>query len=165
VSAYKVYYARYEGDTPVLIATVTTPPSPLSTTYDHEGLTSFAGCYYVTAVNRFGSESAPSNVVCRDNCPMYVLPNVFTPNGDNKNDVFQPYECPAFVQSLEFKAFNRWGAQVFSTKDVNINWDGKTNGGKELAAGQYYYELTVYFESSKKQSSPTTIKGWVQLLR
>jgi gliding motility-associated-like protein len=165
VSAYKVYYARYEGDNPVLIATVTTPPSPLSTTYDHEGLTSFAGCYYVTAVNRFGSESAPSNVVCRDNCPMYVLPNVFTPNGDTKNDVFQPYECPAFVQSLEFKAFNRWGAQVFSTKDVNINWDGKTNGGKELAAGQYYYELTVYFESFKKQSTPTTIKGWVQLLR
>ncbi len=165
VTAYRVYYARYEGDTPTLVATVTTPPSPLQTSFDHEGLTSFAGCYYVTAVNRFGSESAPSNIVCRDNCPMYVLPNVFTPNGDSKNDVFQPYECPAFVQSLEFKAFNRWGAQVFSTKDVNINWDGKTNGGKELAAGQYYYEVTIYFESSKKQSDETIMKGWVQLLR
>ena len=165
VTAYRVYYARYEGDAPTLIATVTTPPSPLQTTFDHEGLASFAGCYYVTAVNRFGSESAPSNTVCRDNCPMYVLPNVFTPNGDNKNDVFQPYECPAFVQSLEFKAFNRWGAQVFSTKDVNINWDGKTNGGKELAAGQYYYEVTIYFESFKKQGTETTVKGWVQLLR
>ncbi|WAC11179.1 T9SS type B sorting domain-containing protein [Dyadobacter pollutisoli] len=165
VFAYKIYYARYEGDTPGLIATVTTPPSPLSTTYDHQGLTSFAGCYFVTAVNRFGSESAPSNLVCKDNCPMYVLPNVFTPNGDLKNDVFQPYECPAFVQSLEFKAFNRWGAQVFSTKDVNINWNGKTNSGKDLAAGQYYYEVTIYFESSKKVTTPTTIKGWVQLLR
>jgi gliding motility-associated-like protein len=165
VFAYKIYYARYEGDQPALIATVTTPPSPLSTTYDHNGLTSFAGCYYVTAVNRFGSESAPSNIVCKDNCPMFVLPNVFTPNGDLKNDVFQPYECPAFVQSLEFKVFNRWGAQVFSTKDVNINWNGKTNGGKDLAAGQYYYEVTVYFESSKKVTTPTTIKGWVQLLR
>ncbi|WP_353722532.1 gliding motility-associated C-terminal domain-containing protein [Dyadobacter sp. 676] len=165
VTAYRVYYARYQGDAPTLVATVTTPPSPLQTSYDHEGLTSFAGCYYVTAVNRFGSESAPSNTVCRDNCPMYVLPNVFTPNGDNKNDIFQPYECPAFVQSLEFKAFNRWGVQVFSTKDVNINWDGKTNGGKELAAGQYYYEVTIYFESSQRQSTPVTMKGWVQLLR
>ncbi|MCF0072533.1 gliding motility-associated C-terminal domain-containing protein [Dyadobacter sp. CY261] len=165
VTAYRVYYARYEGDTPALIATVTTPPSPLQTSYDHHGLTSFAGCYYVTAVNRFGSESAPSNTVCRDNCPMYVLPNVFTPNGDNKNDTFQPYECPAFVQSLEFKVFNRWGAKVFSTRDVNINWDGKTNGGKELAAGQYYYEVSIYFESSKKQSDETIMKGWVQLLR
>ncbi|WP_229208778.1 T9SS type B sorting domain-containing protein [Dyadobacter luticola] len=165
VAAYKVYYARYEDDQPALIATVTTPPSPLATNYDHEGLKSFAGCYYVTAVNRFGAESAPSNVVCKDNCPMFVLPNVFTPNGDLKNDVFQPYECPAFVQSLEFKAFNRWGAQVFTTKDVNINWNGKTNAGKDLAAGQYYYEVTVYFESSKKVSEPTIIKGWVQLLR
>jgi gliding motility-associated-like protein len=165
VTAYRVYYARYEGDAPTLVATVTTPPSPLQTSFDHEGLTSFAGCYYVTAVNRFGSESAPSNTVCRDNCPMYVLPNVFTPNGDSKNDVFQPYECPAFVQSLEFKVFNRWGAQVFSTKDVNINWDGKTNGGKELAAGQYYYEVTIYFESFKKEGAETTMKGWVQLLR
>ncbi|KAA0990461.1 T9SS type B sorting domain-containing protein [Dyadobacter aurulentus] len=165
VSAYKVYYARYEDETPALIATVTIPPAPLATTYDHAGLTSFAGCYYVTAVNRFGAESAPSNIVCKDNCPMYVLPNVFTPNGDSKNDIFQPYECPAFVQSLEFKAFNRWGAKVFSTNDVNINWNGKTNAGKDLAAGQYYYEATVYFESSKKQSTPTTIKGWVQIIR
>ncbi|WP_342084558.1 gliding motility-associated C-terminal domain-containing protein [Dyadobacter sp. OTU695] len=165
VTAYRVYYARYEGDTPALIATVTTPPSPLQTAYDHNGLTSFAGCYYITAVNRFGSESAPSNTVCRDNCPMYVLPNVFTPNGDSKNDVFQPYECPAFVQSLEFKVFNRWGAEVFSSKDVNINWDGKTNGGKELSAGQYYYEVTINFESFKKEGAETTMKGWVQLLR
>ncbi len=165
ITAYRVYYTRYEGDAPKLVTTITTPPSPLRTTFDHKCLESFAGCYYVTAVNRFGSESAPSNTVCRDNCPMYVLPNVFTPNGDAKNDVFQPYECPAFVQSLEFKAFNRWGAQVFSTKDVNINWDGKTNGGKELAAGQYYYEVTIYFESFKKQGTETTMKGWVQLLR
>ncbi|MGN7890277.1 gliding motility-associated C-terminal domain-containing protein [Dyadobacter sp. 22481] len=165
INAYRVYYARYEGDAPTLIATVTTPPSPLKTAFDHEGLASFAGCYYVTAVNRFGSESAPSNTTCRDNCPMYVLPNVFTPNGDNKNDTFQPLECPAFVQSLEFRTFNRWGAEVFSTRDVNINWDGKTNGGKELAAGQYYYEVTINFESFKKEGVETSMKGWVQLLR
>jgi gliding motility-associated-like protein len=165
VSSYKIYYARYEDETPALIATVTIPPAPLATTYDHTGLTSFAGCYFVTAVNRFGAESAPSNTVCKDNCPMYVLPNVFTPNGDLKNDVFQPYECPAFVQSVDFKVFNRWGAKVFSTTDVNINWNGKTNAGKDLAAGQYYYEATVRFESSKKESTPTSIKGWVQLLR
>jgi len=54
---------------------------------------------------------------------------------------------------------------VYSTKDVNVNWDGKTNGGKDLAAGQYYYEVKIYFESSKKQGTETSMKGWVQLLR
>ncbi|REA60347.1 gliding motility-associated C-terminal domain-containing protein [Dyadobacter luteus] len=165
LNAYRVYYARYEGDTPALVGTVTAPPIPLSTLFAHNGLTSFAGCYYVTAVNSFGVESAPSNIVCKDNCPMYVLPNVFTPNGDNKNDIFKPFDCPAFVQSVECKIFNRWGTQVYETKDVNINWDGKTNAGKELAAGQYYYEVSVTFESATRNPKPTIIKGWVQIVR
>ncbi|WP_439584510.1 gliding motility-associated C-terminal domain-containing protein [Dyadobacter bucti] len=96
---------------------------------------------------------------------MFVLPNVFTPNGDSKNDIFQPYECPSFVVSMEFRVFNRWGAQVFDTKDVNINWNGKTNAGKDVSAGQYYYEAKVVFESSQRNPKPTIIKGWVQLLR
>ncbi|TDE07423.1 T9SS type B sorting domain-containing protein, partial [Dyadobacter psychrotolerans] len=103
--------------------------------------------------------------VCKDNCPAYVLPNVFTPNGDNKNDIFQPFDCPAFVQSLEFRVFNRWGAQVYDTKDVNINWNGKNKAGKDLAAGQYYYEVSIQFESSRKDAKPTILKGWVQMLR
>ena len=165
IAAYNIYYARYSSDAPVIIAKVTTPPSPLATNYDHVGLSSFAGCYFVTAVNGFGTESAPSNIVCKDNCPMFVLPNVFTPNNDGKNDIFQPMECPAFVQSVDFKVYNRWGAQVFDTKDVNINWNGKTNNGKDLSAGQYYYEASVTFESTSKDNKPVSIKGWVQLLR
>ncbi len=165
LTAYKIYYARYEGDPLTLAGTVTAPPIPLATSFAHEGLSSFAGCYYVTAVNGFGTESAPSNTVCKDNCPMYVLPNVFTPNGDRKNDVFRPFDCPAFVQSLTFRVFNRWGAQVYDTKDVSINWDGKNKSGKELSAGQYYYEAVIYFESASKDAKPTTLKGWVQLMR
>ncbi len=165
ITSYKIYYTRYEGDTPALIKEIKTPPLPLATIFAHEGLTSFAGCYYVTAVNRFGRESAPSNTVCKDNCPMYVLPNVFTPNGDGKNDIFQPYDCPSFVKSVEFKVFNRWGAKVFETKDVKINWNGKTSSGNDLSAGQYYYEVVIYFESIKKDAKPTQLKGWVQLLR
>ena len=165
IAAYNIYYTRYETDSPTIIAKVTTPPSPLSTSFNHAGLSSFAGCYYVTAVNGLGSESAPSNTVCKENCPMFVLPNVFTPNNDGKNDIFQPMECPAFVESVDFKIYNRWGAQVFDTKDVNVNWNGQTNKGKELSAGQYYYEASVTFESTSKDNKPVSIKGWVQLLR
>ena len=165
VTSYKIYYARYEGDTPAFIKEIKTPPLPLATTFAHEGLTSFAGCYYVTAVNRFGRESPPSNTVCKDNCPMFMLPNVFTPNGDGKNDVFQPFDCPSFVQAVQFKVFNRWGAKVFETKDVKINWNGKNNAGNDLSAGQYYYEAVVTFESMQKNPKPVQLKGWVQLLR
>src|SRR5690606_12422741 len=59
------------------------------------------GCYYITALDRSGNVSEPSNVVCVDNCPNYELPNAFTPNGDNTNDTFQAFDnpfprCPRF---------------------------------------------------------------------
>ncbi len=59
--------------------------------YIHKNLPSFAGCYYVTAVDRSGNESRPSNTVCKDNCPYYELPNVMTPNADGKNDLFEAF--------------------------------------------------------------------------
>jgi len=162
IAAYRLYYTRYEGDTPQLLKEIT---APAETFFAHQGLMSFAGCYYVTAINKYGLESTPSNTVCKDNCPIFELPNVVTPNGDGKNDTFKPYDCPSFVQSVEFQVFNRWGAKVFDTKDVNINWDGKNNSGSMLAAGQYYYEATVYFESVQKGGKPAQFKGWVQLIR
>ncbi|SEJ12291.1 gliding motility-associated C-terminal domain-containing protein [Dyadobacter koreensis] len=162
IIAYRLYYTRFEGDTPTLLKEIA---APASTSFAHEGMTSFAGCYYVTAVNKYGTESVPSNTVCKDNCPIIELPNVITPNGDGKNDTFKPLDCPSFVQAVEFKIFNRWGAKVFETNDVNINWDGKNNSGNELAAGQYYYELTVYFESVQREGKPAQFKGWVQVLR
>lgn len=161
VSGFKIYYARYEGDEPELIATV----SQSVNQFIHSGLTSFAGCYYVTAINRYGNESDPSNTVCKDNCPMLRFPNVITPNGDGKNDVLKPMDCPAFVKSLVFTVYNRWGAKVFETNDPDVNWNGTNNDGKALDAGQYLYEATVIFESVQKNSKPQTIKGWVQILK
>ncbi len=76
--------------------------------YVHGNLPHHAGCYYVTAVDRSGNE-CPSNTVCKDNCPYYELPNVFTPNGDGSNDLFTPFPCPRFVQSVSFVVHNRWG--------------------------------------------------------
>lgn len=161
LSGFNIYYARYEGDTPTLIATV----SRDALQYIHSGLTSFAGCYYITAVNRFGNESDPSNTVCKDNCPVFQLPNVITPNGDGKNDVLVPMDCPAFVKSLVFTVYNRWGAKVFETTDLTINWAGTNNSGKELDAGQYFYEVAVQFESVQKTPATKVLKGWVQILR
>lgn len=165
VVSYKVYYARYADEKPTLLTTILPPPTPPATAYAHTGLSSFAGCYYVTTVNRYGNESAPSNIVCKDNCPQFALPNVFTPNGDGKNDTFQPLQCPTFVETVTFRVFNRWGTKVFETTDPAINWNGKNNGGQDLAAGQYYYEASVTFESVVRPGQPLILKGWIQLLR
>lgn len=159
---YNIYYARYEGDEPKLIATVNAPTQ----TYTHSNLTSLAGFYYVTAVNRFNTESLRSNVVQKDNCPYYKLPNVMTPNGDGRNDTFQPLDCPLFVETVSFVVYNRWGNKVYeSVGDPKLNWRATDNNGKELAAGIYYYEAQVKFARLRREDENQTIKGWIEVLR
>ncbi len=170
IVAYRLYYKRYEEDTEFgLIATINSPQPP-AMFYEHGGLSSYAGCYYVTAVDEDGQESAPSNVVCKDNCPYYELPNVFTPNGDSKNDVFTPFPCPRFVESVEVTVYNRWGRPMFETSNVLINWDGLIGsgeeiGGSEVTNGVYYYLAKVRFARLRRSDELTQIKGWVQVLK
>lgn len=162
IAGYRIYYSRYQEDpTSTSLAAVSAP----TLTFRHESLTSVAGCYYVTAVSRRGLESSPGNRVCVDNCPLFQMPNVFTPNGDGKNDLFTPLPCPRFVESLEFVVVNRWGAEVFRTNDVNINWNGNASNGQPLPGGLYYYQVTVRFASVHRNSPPVTYKGWVELVR
>ena len=161
ITSYKVYYARYQQDT---LGVLTSVPAP-ATTFDHTNLTTVAGCYYVTAVNARGLESKPSNKVCTDACPYFVLPNVFTPNNDGKNDVFQPMRCPRFVTEVQFIVYNRWGAKVYESTGPTLAWDGKGTDGTELPSGLYYYQATVRYAVVDKNAPPQVLKGWVQILR
>jgi len=149
--------------------------------YIHENLSSFAGCYYVTAVDRSDNESDPSEVVCNDNCPSYVLPNVFTPNDDGHNDFFNAMndmdnpdlsssECPRFVTKVNFRVFNRYGKEVFTFESggensILIGWDGRSNEGQQLASGVYYYTANVDYDAVAADLQHDLLKGWVQILR
>ncbi len=149
-----------------------------------EDLVSIKGCYRITAVDRSGNESPPTEPICRDNCPVYKLPNVFTPNGDGINDVFAPLnnnglgiagfdnaDCPRFVRSVNFKVMDRSGVEVFnydSFENLNgfyINWDGKNLSGEEVESGVYYYIAEVVFDVLDPEEANKTFKGWVQVLR
>lgn len=104
---------------------------------------SLAGCYAVTAVDSFGNESEAGQPLCIDNCPVYELPNVFTPGADGVNDLFIPFPYK-FVESIDLTIFNRWGKQVHHTTDPDINWPGThAETGEELPDGVYYYVCVV----------------------
>jgi gliding motility-associated-like protein len=140
-------------------------------------LANYKGCYYITAVDRSGNESPKSNVVCIDNCPNYLLPNAFSPNGDGLNDTFMAFDnpfskCPRFVSQVELFIVNRWGTEVFSyasqsatENDPFIRWDGKDPSGNELPAGTYYYSGTVFFDVVDPTKKQQTLKGTIQLIR
>lgn len=136
------------------------------TTFTHQNLSSYAGCYVVTATDSAGNESAHSNIVCKENCFYFKLPNIFTPNNDGKNDVFRPDERSRFIKSIKFSVFNRWGEKVYEgNQDPYINWRGVNNAGKELSEGTYYYLAEVEFISLSPASARQNFKGWVEIVR
>lgn len=142
IEKYYIYFGE-DSSTMTLIDSVT---DKTDTTYQHTMPDNLAGCYAITAIDRIGNESAFGPVFCIDNCPFYDLPNTFTPNGDGQNDLFHPIRPYRFVESVEFKIYNRWGDLVFETNDPEINWDGKDQKtGKLLNDGVYLYG-GYYFE-------------------
>ncbi len=63
-----------------------------------------------------------------DNTRRIYWPNAFSPNGDNNNDLFFP-QSPDFGYVKSFKVFDRWGNQIYSRENFNIQdetggWDG-----------------------------------------
>lgn len=95
--------------------------------YSFEGVPSVAGCYVVTAVDSFANQSVVGTKIRVDNCPIYELPNVFTPNGDNINDLFIPLPYK-FVKDIDIKIYDRWGLLMFETTDPGIFWNGTSKG-------------------------------------
>jgi len=88
--------------------------------------------------------------------------DAFTPNGDNNNDsVCLRSEYLDEFEEVEFMIYNRWGEEVFATKDIrNLCWDGK-HRGKELPPDVYGYYLRVQCpnqEAVEKQGNITLLR-------
>jgi len=136
------------------------------TRYTHVLPTDLAGCYAISAVDSVGNESSRSPIICVDNCPEYVLPNAFTPNGDEKNDFFTPFPGWRFVSRVDFQVFNRWGNLVFKASDPALMWDGRNLEGKEVSEGTYFYRCLVYERRVDGEVlRPDILSGYIELIR
>ncbi len=120
---------------------------PTILSYKFDSLfSSVAACYAIIAFDSNSTNySDLSNTECVDNCPVYELPNVFTPNNDGINDLYIPISDIRFIESIDFKVYNRWGDLVYQTEDKNIAWNGFTiDNNKALGEGVYFYTCVVY---------------------
>ncbi|MEX2596324.1 MAG: gliding motility-associated C-terminal domain-containing protein [Salibacteraceae bacterium] len=76
-----------------------------------------------------------------DRVTNFFIPNVFTPNGDNNNDLFE-WEIEG-IDNFQMVVYNRWGKKVFETTEIDDYWDGtRMNGGSECDPGTYFYVIT-----------------------
>jgi len=80
-------------------------------------------------------------IICKE--PFVFVPNAFTPNRDNLNDVL--YVRGDVVEKILFRVYNRLGELVFESQNMQYGWDG-TYKGKEAPAAvyDYYLEVTCY---------------------
>ena len=70
----------------------------------------------------------------------YFVPNAFTPNGDNLNDLVRIYLSG--YNFVNFKVYNRRGQQVFFTTDKTQGWDG-TFKGEKMGMDTYFWMATL----------------------
>ena len=148
---YRVYYAATDTSDLSMIFEGRTSEDSVWFFINPQHIGSIAGCYAVTYLDSLNlwpdgeyrrNESNRSEVICRDNCPMYFLPNIFTPNGDGLNDLFIPKEN-RHIEKIRIKILNRWGGTVFESTDPEINWNGAGLGGEMCPDGVYYYTIEV----------------------
>ncbi|MDH4472517.1 MAG: PKD domain-containing protein [Fluviicola sp.] len=90
---------------------------------------------------QFGcTDTARQIVVIKDQI-LYYVPNSFTPDGDEFNNIFIPILTSGIdFSDYELKIYDRWGEILFESYDVNVGWDG-TYHGKLAPQGTYTWTL------------------------
>ncbi|MBI4932201.1 MAG: PKD domain-containing protein [Bacteroidetes bacterium] len=95
------------------------------------------GMYNVTliVISQFGCIDTVMHFVEVRDFAFYV-PNAFTPNGDNHNDLFSGVGIG--IREYELLIFDRWGNLIFITHDYNERWDGTIKGGSAVVQEDVY---------------------------
>jgi gliding motility-associated-like protein len=114
--------------------------------------------YTLTVENSFGCKSLDTMVV-DVYAPCLDPAKIFTPNNDGLYDKWIAFNNSC-VSSVEAFVYNRWGGQVYYSRNYQNNWDG-TFKGKALPDATYYYVLNVTDITGKK----FTTKGNVTIKR
>lgn len=101
---------------------------------------SICGCMDPLAVN-YNPLANYDDGSCVYPAPTVYVPNVFTPNGDDANDLF--FLTTTNSTRIEMTILNRWGNVVYEGSGVNPAWNGKAENGVEVGDGVYFLKYRV----------------------
>lgn len=117
---------------------------------------SICGCTDPNAINYNGAAQVDDGS-CTFPIPAVEIPNVFTPDGDNANNLYFLNTTNAL--NIEMWIYNRWGNEMYHGSGLNPAWDGKTNG-TEAQDGVYFMRYIV-----KGYNSSLEGHGFLHLIR
>ncbi len=118
-----------------------------------------SGLYYVNMQNGICTGSDSINVFKLEGEVLGKIPNIFTPNNDGLNDVFE-FSGSDELSSFEISIYDRWGKRMFHTADFSQKWNGRFNDNL-VPEGVYFYALTYESPCTEGKVSHS---GHVQVL-
>ncbi len=161
-------------DTSVCPAVVYAPPLPVNDGFHifnwSPGVPPFAPettTEFVLSIDDLlncNSEQFTYSVAVFEGDSEYRIPNIFSPNGDEINDVFKVYYNDQFTDQIEivdFWVYNRWGQKVYHSSGAGAVWDGTFNG-EPAQSDMYIYKMEILLVCEGRQ---ITEYGEVTLLR
>ena len=118
----------------------------------------------MTVTNVCGKDSSDIKVKY-DDCHKVYIPNAFSPNDDNINDVLVIYDHANVKNIKTFRIYDRWGDMVFEKLDFQPNdpafgWNGKRQN-RILQPAVYIYYAEIEFTDGEvlvKKGDITLIK-------
>lgn len=125
-----------------------------STTYQN------GGTYVITLTATNGScVSTYTMSILIDQAISLVVPNVFSPNGDNINDEFG--FVASGITTLTCEIYNRWGQKIKTLNGPTDKWDGKLDNGNNASEGTYYFTVVATSFDGKPHNS----EGYLTIVR
>jgi gliding motility-associated-like protein len=106
--------------------------------------------YYVSVTDGDGCVAEDSMQIKLDYIYDLYVPNAFTPNGDNYNSLFKPYNYKGLKAIRILRVYSRWGELVYEannfnpSSDILVGWDGKFHG-KDMNPAVFVYYLEAEF--------------------
>ncbi|MFN8322855.1 MAG: PKD domain-containing protein [Chitinophagales bacterium] len=120
------------------------------------------GYYDIVLTARNGPcEDTALSQVFADPYLQLFIPNVFTPNSDGINDVFEIYGNKQDIDYLHVRVYNRIGEKVFDSYNLEFKWDG-TYKSEPLVQAVYVYTVEI---SAIHDADKRLVKGSITLLR
>lgn len=110
---------------------------------DNDSITVTESGAYSVEVTVNGCVSADTVLITEGTCDLlFIMPTVFTPNGDGVNELFTPLVSDNVV-GMVFKVYNRWGLLLFESDRLDTWWDGRTPSGARASDGTYFWMAEV----------------------
>ncbi|OUT72914.1 MAG: hypothetical protein CBB76_00710 [Crocinitomicaceae bacterium TMED16] len=115
-----------------------------------------------------------SSIGCQDSVSLpityqeeliYYIPNSFTPDADEHNQIFKPVFTSGFDPfNYEIAIYNRWGEIIWKSFDHTQGWDGSYSSNKGIPVQEGQYSWVIKFKP-KDTDGKVVIHGIVNVLK